>query len=66
MFKMKGPTFFNKKSPFKDTVPTKKETVKAGWRKSAAGLKKESEAGKSGDVLTANILRTKRKKSYEK
>jgi len=42
MFKMKGPTFFNKKSPFKDTVPTKRE---ASVKSAADKLAKSSIKG---------------------
>ena len=46
MFKMKRPTFFNKKSPFKDTVPTKKEAkdkLRASEEKSIDVVEKTSD-----------------------
>ena len=39
MFKMKGPTFFSKKSPFKTNVPTKEESDKGV---TAGSIKKSS------------------------
>lgn len=66
MFKMKGPAFFNKKSPFKKNVPTKEQSKK----KDMAELNKigteQFDAEDRGDVLTENIAHTASRKKLAK
>ena len=63
---MKGPPFFNKKSPFEDTVPTKEESK----QKASAELNKiaveQFDAEDRGDVLTENIAHTAGRKKLAK
>ena len=63
-FKMKGPTFFNKKSPLKKNVPTRDESRQKALKKFRKTYNEKDDAQDRGDVLTKNIANTSIKKQH--
>ena len=61
MFKMKGPTFFNKKSPLKTNVPTEEESKKGVTAGSIRKFSYESTTNPDGSKETTSMRTAKGK-----